>query len=69
MRALTAEGRISGIVLAALPPGLMLAVQFLNPEFLAPMFTEPLGRLLLIVAGTQLIIGSFWLSRMAKFKF
>jgi len=69
VRALTAEGRISGIVLTALPPGLMLAVQFLNPEFLEPMFNTPLGRFLLIVAGTQLLVGSFWLSRMAKFKF
>ncbi len=69
VRALTAEGRISGIVLTALPPGLMLAVQFLNPEFMEPMFTTPVGRLMLIVAGSQLVIGSIWLSRMARFKF
>ena len=69
VRALTAEGRISGIVLTALPPGLMLAVQVLNPEFMEPMFTTPVGRLMLIVAGTQLVIGSIWLSRMARFKF
>lgn len=69
VRALTAEGRISGLVLTALPPTLMLAVQFLNPEFLKPMFEQPVGRLMLVVAGTQLCIGSFWLSRMARFKF
>jgi len=69
VRALTAEGRISGIVLTALPPGLMLAVQFLNPDFMAPMFENPVGRLMLLVAGAQLFIGSIWLSRMARFKF
>ena len=69
VRALTAEGRISGLVLSALPPGLMLAVQFLNPEFMAPMFTNPIGKLMLVIAGTQLVVGSIWLSRMAKFKF
>jgi len=69
VRALTAEGRISGIVLTALPPGLMLAVQFLNPEFMQPMFTTSLGKMLLVVAGVQLTIGSIWLSRMARFKF
>lgn len=69
VRALTAEGRISGIVLTALPPGLMLAVQFLNPEFMKPMFETSLGKLLLVIAGTQLFIGSIWLSRMARFKF
>jgi len=69
VRALTAEGRISGIVLTALPPGLMLAVQFLNPDFLAPMFEKPLGNALLIISGFLLFIGSIWLSRMARFKF
>ena len=69
VRALTAEGRISGIVLGALPPGLMLAVQFLNPEFMAPMFSTPTGRLLLAIAGVQLFVGIIWLSRMAGFKF
>jgi tight adherence protein B len=69
VRSLTAEGRISGLVLTALPPCLMLAVQVLNPGFLDPLFTTPIGRLLLVVATMQLIIGSIWLSRMARFKF
>ena len=69
VRALTAEGRISGIVLGALPPGLMLAVHCLNPEFMAPMFSTPTGRLLLAIAGVQLFVGIIWLSRMARFKF
>lgn len=69
VRALTAEGRISGIVLTALPPGLMLAVQILNPEFLKPMFEQNIGRAILIIAAAQLVIGSIWLSRMARFKF
>jgi tight adherence protein B len=69
VRSLTAEGRISGIVLSALPPGLMLAVQFLNPEFMEPMFSTATGKLLLVIGSVQLIVGSFWLSRMARFKF
>jgi tight adherence protein B len=69
VRSLTAEGRISGIVLSALPPGLMLAVQFLNPEFMEPMFSTSTGKLLLVIGSAQLIVGSFWLSRMARFKF
>jgi len=69
VRALTAEGRISGIVLTALPPGLMLAVQLLNPDFLKPMFDQAMGRFLLGLSLGMLIIGSIWLSRMARFKF
>lgn len=69
VRSLSAEGRISGVVLTALPPTLMLAVQVINPGFLDVLFTERLGQLLLIVATTQLIVGSIWLNRMARFKF
>lgn len=69
VRALTAEGRISGIVLTALPPGLMLAVQLLNPDFLKPMFEQTMGRALLVISGAMLVVGSIWLSRMARFKF
>lgn len=69
VRALTAEGRISGIVLTALPPGLMLAVQLLNPDFLKPMFEQAMGRALLVISGAMLVVGSIWLSRMARFKF
>lgn len=69
VRALSAEGRISGVVLTALPPGLMLAVQFINPGFLDPLFNTNLGRFLLGFACMQLLVGSIWLSRMAKFKF
>lgn len=69
VRSLSAEGRISGVVLAALPPILMLAVQIINPGFLNPLFNTALGRVLLIGSITQLVVGTIWLNNMAKFKF
>ena len=69
VRSLSAEGRISGVVLTALPPTLMLAVQVINPGFLDPMFTTRMGNFMLGFACMQLLVGSIWLSRMAKFKF
>lgn len=69
VRSLSAEGRISGVVLTALPIVMLIGVQFLNPEFLEPLFETTLGRFLLVGSGIQLLVGSFWLSRLAKFKF
>lgn len=69
VRALSAEGRISAIVLTALAPGVMLAVQFLNPGYLEPLFDTTIGRFMLITAVLQLIVGSIWLSRLARFKY
>ena len=47
VQALTGEGRLSGVVLLALPPGLFLAVYHLNPEYVMPLFTDPLGKKML----------------------
>ncbi len=57
VRGLTAEGRLSGWVLFALPILVFLAVMYLNPEYSSVLFEEPIGRLMLIVAGGMQIIG------------
>ena len=44
MQALTGEGRLSGIVLLALPPVLFLAVYRLNPDYVMLLFTDPMGK-------------------------
>lgn len=69
VRALSAEGRISGLVLTLLPPGMMIIVQVVNPGFMDVMFTTGLGRILMIGATTQLIIGGLWLNKLSQFKF
>ncbi|MDX1963186.1 MAG: type II secretion system F family protein [Pirellulales bacterium] len=47
VQALTGEGRLSGIVLLALPPALFVAVYRLNPDYLNVLFTDPLGKQML----------------------
>ncbi len=69
VRSLTADGRISGVVLTALPPALMICVQFVNPGYLEPLFGTSLGRLLLIGATLMLVIGGVWLTRLARFRY
>lgn len=69
VKALSAEGRISGLILTMLPPAMMLAIQVINPGFMDVMFTTKIGKFLLILSGVMLTVGGFWLSRMAKFKF
>ncbi len=56
VRGLTAEGRLSGWVLFALPILVFLAVTQLNPDYATPLFEETLGKILLaLAAGMQLI--------------
>lgn len=44
MRALTAETRVSAVVLAAVPVLMMLYILSQNPEYYAQMWSDPLGR-------------------------
>ena len=53
IRVLSAEGRISAIILIALPFVIALVLHFLNPDYLNVLLTEPAGR---IMAGTVVIM-------------
>jgi tight adherence protein B len=66
LRALTAEGRLSGIVLAALPivTGLFAAV--VNPSYMRLLVTTKMGQFFLIYGVATWALGGLWLKRMAK---
>jgi tight adherence protein B len=68
VRVLSAEGKLSAIILAALP---FLVVGFFwvsNPEYLAPLIAESFGRVLLLLAGALMIVGILVLKRMVNIK-
>lgn len=58
VQALTGEGRLSGIVLLALPPALFLAVYHLNPDYVMPLFTDPLGKQMMLGGVILQILGA-----------
>ncbi len=64
--ALAAEGKLSAWVLGGLPPVFLLYLVVANRDYVMPLFTEPLGWLMLTGAGTLLALGVFWMSRLIK---
>ena len=66
LRSLTAEGRLSGIVLAALPVVTGLLVAVLNPTYMRLLVATRLGQFFLIYAIATWIVGVLWLRRMAR---
>jgi len=64
--ALAAEGKLSAIILACLPPGFMFFLSFTNRSYIEPLFNTGLGLMLLIGATLWLCVGIFWMSRMVK---
>jgi tight adherence protein B len=54
---LTAEGRLSGWVLFALPMVVFAAVNVLNPDYSGMLFEETAGKIMLMVAGGMQLMG------------
>lgn len=50
INSLTAQGRISGLVIGALPIVLVLAIMVLNPEYYEGFFSSSIGKLLVVVS-------------------
>jgi tight adherence protein B len=66
--ALTGEGRISGIVLMALPIVLFLAVLYLNPSYVLLLFEEELGRKMIVGAIVLQILGAVCIKKIINIK-
>lgn len=65
---LAAEGKISAMVLMALPVGVGVMFMVMNPAYMEPLFTTVPGYIMLGVAAVLYALGGFWLSRMTKVK-
>lgn len=68
VQALTGEGRISGIVLMALPPALFLAVYYLNPDYVMLLFTDENGRKMIAGAIVLQILGAVAIKKIVNIK-
>lgn len=67
--ALTAEGKISALVLFVLPFGLFGFIFSSNPDYIKPMFSSGLGQAMLGAAGFMLACGGLWLKKLVNPEF
>jgi tight adherence protein B len=63
VRALTAEGRISAIILGLLPVGLVLVMYSINREYMNVLLHDGFGQVLLIGAGLLAGVGFYWMKK------
>ena len=68
IQALTGEGRLSGIVLMALPPVLFLVMLRINYEYVMKLFNDPLGQKMLAFAVVMQLIGAYAIRRIVNIK-
>ncbi|MCK4342258.1 MAG: type II secretion system F family protein [Phycisphaerae bacterium] len=68
VQALTAEGRLSGYVLLALPVIVMLAMCKVNIEYVKLLFTDPLGKMMLTTAIVMQLLGWVMIKKIVNIK-
>jgi tight adherence protein B len=61
--ALTAEGKMSAIVLGALPILLGFAMYVMNPEYIGTLFEDSFGKILLVASVVAALAGFAWMSK------
>ena len=68
VKALTGEGRLSGIVLIALPIGLFLFMMIMKPDYIELLWKDPMGVKMSIGAIVLMIIGSIAIKKIVDIK-
>jgi tight adherence protein B len=69
VKALSAEGRLSAIILLLLPIVVLLGLLVIRPSYFAGFFTNILGILAIGVAVILMTLGALWMRVMVRVKF
>jgi tight adherence protein B len=66
IRVYTAQGRMTGYLLSALPLILFALLYTINAQYMSILFTDPIGKILVAVAVTMQFIGFLWIRKIIK---
>ncbi|MHB9093461.1 MAG: type II secretion system F family protein [Eubacteriales bacterium] len=68
IKTLTAQGRISGIIVGALPLAIGLVLSVINPKYIGALFTNPVGWAMLITGAISMMIGIALIKKIVDIK-
>ncbi|MDP1737225.1 MAG: type II secretion system F family protein [Caulobacter sp.] len=69
IKALSSEAVASSFIIGSLPPGVVILITVTTPSYMAPMFTDPRGHVMLMGAAFWMALGIFVMRKMINFKF
>ncbi|HEV3145296.1 MAG TPA: type II secretion system F family protein [Gemmataceae bacterium] len=68
VKALTAEGRLSGVVLIAMPFGLFILMLYMKPDYISLLWTDPMGVRMAIFALVLQVLGALCIKKIVDIK-
>lgn len=69
VEALSAEGRVSALVLTSLPVFVAVALTLMNPGYFDPLTASPIGIVIAAACVLLMLVGGFWMRSVIKIKF
>jgi tight adherence protein B len=69
VRVISAHGRITGWILALLPPALALATLILNPAHLGTLLDDPIGIRMIVTAVFLQMAGTLAIRQIVKIEY
>ncbi len=68
VRVLSADGRMSAWILGLMPFGVAAMLNFLNPEFMSTLWTDPVGIIILQWLAALMVVGILMLHRIVRIR-
>ncbi|OYX36797.1 MAG: secretion protein F [Caulobacterales bacterium 32-69-10] len=68
VKAMSGEAVASAVIIGSLPPGIMALVSITSPAYMAPLYNDPRGHLMLLGGALWMAAGIFMMRRMINFK-
>lgn len=66
IRTMTAQNKMAAVVIGLLPIAMGFVLTILNPTYMDPLFSDPVGQVLIIIAIFMVIMGAIMLKRITK---
>jgi tight adherence protein B len=69
IQAMSMEAKASASIIAALPMAVMTLVYLTSPQYISLLWTEPVGRIMMMCCGVWMLIGVLVMRKMINFDF
>jgi tight adherence protein B len=68
VKAVSAHGRLTAMILTLLPIATLGGLMFTSPDYLTPMFVNPVGRKIIAAGIVAQVLGNFFIRKIVKIK-
>ncbi len=69
IKAMSSEAKAGAMIIGSLPPGVAMLVYLSTPQYIMPLFTVNLGKLMLMGCAVWMLIGILVMKKMVNFKY